>query len=304
MKPNVLMVDDEAMVLRSLERVLGKRYQLFFTTSGEQALSIVRDQRIHAIISDQRMPQMTGVELLAKVKQISPNTTRVLLTGFSDLAAITDAINRGEIYRYVTKPWRNDELVNTVDRAVRLGERAFSSRRTDTALPSEDRVGGKSVVLLDEHGLHLKELRPLLAKVCPLYHAETIGQTIKLLGQYDVAVLVVDLVSQTDEKVAFIKTLKSHFPALNCIVLAKKADDELAIELINQGQIYRFLQYPIKLGMLKLSLVSGIKYHRQLLRDEVADERHAVEPVTKPLEIKLTSRIAQALRTLGRFATS
>ena len=104
--------------LRKLaEEGLRKRY-------GEpdaEALERLKARRFQVLVSDQRMPQMTGVELLREVKEISPNSVRMLLTGYSDLAAIVGSINEGEVYRFVKKPWDNAEMQKTVADAVAIG---------------------------------------------------------------------------------------------------------------------------------------------------------------------------------------
>ncbi|GEM_PF-221867 len=106
----VLIVDDEEEILRSLNNFLKEEFTVFTANSGEKGLKILNEHDIHVIIADQRMPGMTGTEFLSRAKDISPDTIRILLTGYSDVDAIIDAINRGEIYRYVSKPWYPETL--------------------------------------------------------------------------------------------------------------------------------------------------------------------------------------------------
>jgi response regulator RpfG family c-di-GMP phosphodiesterase len=114
----ILIVDDEAPNLRLLQRVLGDDYEVIAVTSGEEALAVLKKEDISLIISDQRMPQMTGVQLLEKSIAIRPYAIKILLTGYTDVQALIDAINSGKVYEYISKPWDSDDLKLTVARAL------------------------------------------------------------------------------------------------------------------------------------------------------------------------------------------
>jgi signal transduction histidine kinase len=111
---NLLLVDDEAEITRTLQRFFRKNYNVFIANDASEAFKLVENRDINVIISDQRMPGMSGVEFLSKVKQYHPDTIRLILTGYSDVEAIIAAINEGAIFRYITKPWNFDELNATV----------------------------------------------------------------------------------------------------------------------------------------------------------------------------------------------
>jgi DNA-binding NtrC family response regulator len=126
-KHPILLVDDEAEILFSLRGLLRNEFDVQTAESGAEALDILRRRPIHAIMTDQRMPQMTGVELLRQAKEECPEAVRIVFTGYADIKAVIDAINQGQIYRYLTKPWDPDELVTVVRQACdyydRLSER-------------------------------------------------------------------------------------------------------------------------------------------------------------------------------------
>lgn len=116
---NVLLVDDEENILRSLKRLLRHQsYSLTTATSGSQALEILSQQPFDLVMSDARMPGMDGAELLAEVSQRWPDTIRILLTGFADMSTTVRAINEGRIYRYIAKPWNDDELQTIINQAL------------------------------------------------------------------------------------------------------------------------------------------------------------------------------------------
>ncbi|MFA6901052.1 MAG: HD domain-containing phosphohydrolase [Desulfurivibrionaceae bacterium] len=121
-KGKLLFVDDEENILRSLQRLfMDEEVEVFTASSGPKGLEILaREAGIGVIVSDQRMPEMTGVDFLEKSKAVSPHAIRVLLTGYADVNAAIDAINRGDIFRYLNKPWNDDELVRTVTSALQM----------------------------------------------------------------------------------------------------------------------------------------------------------------------------------------
>jgi response regulator RpfG family c-di-GMP phosphodiesterase len=107
----VLFVDDEVQILNSLKRLLRREgYGMLTAESGAAALALLEKEPVQMVMSDQRMPEMTGVEFLKKVKELYPATVRVVLSGYADAGLIVDAINQGEIYRFLTKPWNDDDL--------------------------------------------------------------------------------------------------------------------------------------------------------------------------------------------------
>ena len=120
-KPRLLFVDDEANVLSSLTRAFrGEGYELQCASCGSEALQIAVAESPDLVISDHRLPDMTGVELLGQIREQFPHTIRIMLTGHADTDTAVGAINRSEVYRFVTKPWNNEDLKATVRQALHL----------------------------------------------------------------------------------------------------------------------------------------------------------------------------------------
>lgn len=119
-KHTILCVDDEIDNVDALERLFRKKFTVLKATSGKQALALLDEHPgpVALIITDQRMPEMTGVEFLEKTLNSHPDTTRILLTGYTDLESVITAVNKGQIFRYLTKPWDPVDLTNTVDHAI------------------------------------------------------------------------------------------------------------------------------------------------------------------------------------------
>ena len=118
-RPTVLLVDDEESILNSLRRLLRSQpYDVLLATSGAQALEMLTQQPVDLVMSDARMPNMDGATLLAHVHERYPATTRIMLTGYADPAAIIKAINEGRIDRYISKPWNDEEMLLTLRQAL------------------------------------------------------------------------------------------------------------------------------------------------------------------------------------------
>lgn len=119
MTETVLFVDDEENILRALNRAfLDSDFQVLSASSGSEALDRINGESVAVVVSDNHMPGMTGVELLSTVKTRSPDTVRVLMTGQADLQTAIDAINRGEVFRFLVKPWDDEGLRHTVEDGV------------------------------------------------------------------------------------------------------------------------------------------------------------------------------------------
>lgn len=119
-KINILYVDDEVNNLISFKATFRLRYKIFTAESARDAMKILDEHNIHIIITDQRMPEMTGVEFLVNILETHPDPIRILLTGYADLNAVIDAVNKGKIYHYLSKPWNEEELNNTILQAFEI----------------------------------------------------------------------------------------------------------------------------------------------------------------------------------------
>ena len=114
----ILIVDDEPSVLNSLKRTLRKEHDVILCQDGFSAMLVLKEQEIAAIIADQRMPKMNGVTLLEKAMEIQPDATRILITGYSDIQTVIDAINEGHVYCYIHKPWEPEDVNLIVRQAI------------------------------------------------------------------------------------------------------------------------------------------------------------------------------------------
>src|SRR5471030_1609616 len=116
----VLYIDDEIKNLNSFKAAFRRDFDIFTAISAKEGRKILDSQEIGVIITDQRMPVMTGIDFLQSILAIYPDTIRILLTGFSDMNAVMDAINRGQVYKYLVKPLQNDELKLYIQNALEI----------------------------------------------------------------------------------------------------------------------------------------------------------------------------------------
>lgn len=111
----ILIVDDEANILQALKRVFRREpYRVFTASSGAEGVEILQKEHIDLIISDQRMPEMDGTQFLARAKELYPETIRIILSGYTDVNSITEAINVGNVYKFILKPWEDEALRTTI----------------------------------------------------------------------------------------------------------------------------------------------------------------------------------------------
>lgn len=131
----ILLVDDEANILASLRRLLrADGYRILTASSAEEGLEVLAANEVDLVVSDQRMPGMTGVEFLRRVKDLRPETMRLSLSGYTDLQSITDAINEGSVYKFLTKPWDDDLIRSNIAEALRRKDLTAENRQLQEGL--------------------------------------------------------------------------------------------------------------------------------------------------------------------------
>lgn len=157
----ILFVDDEENIINSLIRLFrNEDYKVHTALGGQAGLNIIKEHDISLIISDHRMPSMSGVEFLSKAKEIAPDTIRIMLTGYADLESTIAAINEGEVFRFINKPWNDEDLLMTVRQSLDyLDLLSANNRLTKTVKKQayvikklEDNHPGITSILRDDHG--------------------------------------------------------------------------------------------------------------------------------------------------------
>jgi serine/threonine-protein kinase len=306
-KPTLLLVDDEERILRSLSMLFRPHYRLHATTDAKEALRIVQHEPVHVIISDQRMPVMRGAELLREVRERSPHTMRLLLTGYSEYDAVVDSVNEGEVFRFISKPWDGAELRQTVQQAAEIAS-ALMRSKTEAApaamegAPDPDRDG---ILVIDQDPLSYAVIQDIAGPKQAVHWGKTLDEGFEILASHDIAVVVSELIIGRENLGPALKMLKAQHPEVVTLILTPFRDVGMLVELINQGQVYRFLPKPARRGPLSMSLASALKHHQLLSASPVLRRRHAVEPVRSVEDGSVAAKLIRYLARLrGRPAVN
>ena len=286
----ILFVDDERRVLSSMRAMFRRHYDVLVAQSGADALTILREEEIDVIVSDQRMPEMTGVELLAEAKNVAPQATRILLTGYADLDAIEASINTSEVFRYLIKPCPPDELKSTIALAMhraKLGDVDTSNvvplpTRTrpaeaepplltsvvdDTAAssPTTEQIAADTEVLVlsGDEGL-LRGVDAAIDGSRIIHVTPLVRDALKILEEFDIGVVITDIATDPAAIADLNETLRSVTPDLVTMIASDRADAPSLIELINSGHLFRFLLKPIQPAQCGIWIESGAKRHADL----------------------------------------
>jgi serine/threonine-protein kinase len=260
-RPAVLFVDDEERVLNALAYLFRDVYEVETAIGGAAALERLQARRFHVLVSDQRMPEMVGVELLRQAKSIAPGTVRLLLTGYSDLAAIVGSVNESEVFRFVSKPWQEEDLratlAESVDVAIAL--EAAAAAGPPPALPAN------AAVLVIGDGTIGRAMRELALNAYVVHDATSTDTALEVLAAEEIAALICDLDGDGDPT-ALLRILKRQSPQTQLIGVSASADSEMIISMINEARIYRFLKKPVNFLLLQGALTAALQRYARLVR--------------------------------------
>lgn len=292
----ILCVDDEPNILRSLHWLLGRRFEVKTAESGQAALPLVKEFDFDVIISDQRMPGMTGAEFLREARKISPRSMRLLLTGYSDMSAILRSVNESEIYRFIKKPWDMKTLVTVTEEACMIAQSEpvpDEEEKNEVASPD-----GEAILILDDDRLIISELETAIDKSVKIIHTENLAEAVAILSEQKIGVVISNTHIANMDVTSLLKIIKQNIPDLVCVVISEKTDADMVIDLINEGQVYRFIPKPLKSGFIKLVLSSALNKRRQLSKDPGYAKRHAVEVMSaenvKNLQDQITKMVEKS----------
>ncbi len=366
-KARILFVDDEKRVLNSMRGLFRRDYELFLTCEGAEAIKIATENDIDVIVADQRMPGMTGIEVLGQIKKKSPRTVRILLTGYADPSAVEGSINIGEVFRFLSKPCPPNMLRETLGLAITAArtkpvmpademtattEAATTARpaptveatsepaaaatpepaaaplklvpeplhdndETQPALPildesamkatgdhsphwqsvtnvvmSEDTVEEtQETVALNSNTLGVKDvgvaiftvdsdfastaLRAISADRDTIL-ATTLVRVAEAIEQQNAGVLVTDFTTNNAMLQKMIGALKQHMPELVTIVVSSGRDTTDMINLINYGQVFRYVLKPVEPEQLRADINAAVIRHLYLLNNPESAKRHQV----------------------------
>ena len=299
-RTRVLFVDDEERILSALKTIFRSKYHVLTAANGREALDFIGKFKIPVIVSDQRMPGMLGVELLRRSRDLSPDSVRVLLTGYSDLASIVGSINEGEVYRFISKPWDNQELQQVIAEAVEIGQHQFDRNRP--AQPAPPKIDAGMLVLDERPGVY-QALDRLVGSTYQIFYASNIDQALAQLESREIAVFIADIDAEFENYLILFNLLKRKYPQILVIVLTSASDSEMVIHLINEAQIYRFLNKPVNVGLMQQHLNSAVTRYAEYQSSPEILERHKVKDTPKVENSSFGLGLLERLKSLrNRFA--
>jgi serine/threonine-protein kinase len=293
-RPSLLFVDDEERVTNALKSIFRDTYDVATASSGEEALALVRQQPFHVVVSDQRMPGMLGVEVLREVKTLRPNSVRMLLTGYSDLAAIVGSVNEGEVFRFVSKPWNQDDLQATIGEAVTIAIALEASPPPRAGARSTSDV---AALVLDDAPL-ARAAREMSGDLCRVVHANNLDDALHALAVNEIAVLIADLESQRVDNTVLFKLLKQEHPQTLVIVTTGASDSELIISLINEARIFRFVNKPVNLTLLQSHIVAALERYYAFKQSPEMVKTQAARRSAAARESRLGQSILDKLKSI------
>ncbi|KER09087.1 MAG: hypothetical protein HY22_13785 [[Candidatus Thermochlorobacteriaceae] bacterium GBChlB] len=291
MSHTLLFVDDEPQIVQSLS-LLFDDYTTLTANSGMEALEIFKKGNpIDVIVSDQRMPGMLGIELLKEVKRISPTTVRILLTGYSDLEAIIESVNTGEIFRYVNKPWAGAKLKDTVSLACKYADRLKSTpmpapKATSTSsnsagllstlgvnVPTPTAGAKTEILFVDPKPANLAAYKELLSTNYTVHTAATAADAFEVLKRAPVSVLVSEVNLGDTSGIEFLAVVSNERPDIVSILVSDSRDAGIAIRLINEVQVFRYLIKPFQRELLKSAIELAVSKHQVLVDAPVLNSK-------------------------------
>jgi response regulator RpfG family c-di-GMP phosphodiesterase len=292
----ILFVDDEERILRSLALQFRRQYQVLTESDPRRALARLKIESVDILVSDQRMPQMSGAELLAQAREIAPQTLRILLTGYSDLDTAVAALNSGGIFRYLTKPWDQQEMAFTLRQAAEIAARQAQA----PLLPSISALAAPlNVLLLDDDPQTLAAVGDFcVAGSHRLLRAGTLAEALLLLNSQPVDLLISDLKLAGEEVAPLLKSLAQAHPRLLSLVVTPFCDTQALLKLINEAQIFRYLPKPIRRGLFEKGLRAAAE---QALLWRAQPEQVVTRLAEVPREEREREKVGSLLGMLGRL---
>lgn len=298
-KGRILCVDDEPNILRSLTWLLQKEFEVVTASSGQDGLALVQQQDFDVVISDQRMPGMMGSEFLREVRKLSPRSMRMMLTGYSDLQAMLRSVNDSEVFRFISKPWKINELPAVVAEAV------YIARNHPAAAADPEALGAgavaapacpESILLIDDEATLAEHLKQELGSTLNVIHAQSIGEAVAAFSDNDIGIVLSDTRVGNVDTTAMLRMLKQDHPEIVTVVYTAGTDAGEVVNLINQGQIFRFIPKPVKPGVLVLAITAAERKRQQMKATPELARRHAVEAVDPVTRAAFSENIKQVAR--------
>ncbi len=294
MTTRILFIDDEERILRSLALQFRRQYEVLTESDPLRALERLKSEAVDIIVCDQRMPQISGAQVLAQAREIAPNALRILLTGYSDMDAAVEALNSGGIFRYLSKPWDQQEMAFTLRQAAEI-----AARQTPVLELPPANDAPLSVLLLDEDADTLASVGDFCAAGGHrLLRARTLSEAVAVLNSDPVQLLVSDLKLAGEDTAPLLKSLAQAHPGLLTLVVTPFCDTQALLKLINEAQIFRYLPKPIRRGLFEKGLKAAAE---QAAIWRAAPAQHINRIAEQPRDDAERDKVGSLFGMLGRL---
>jgi DNA-binding NtrC family response regulator len=273
-RPRLLFVDDESRILLSLKAIFRAEYDVTTVEGGAAALELLKRERFNVIVSDQRMPDVPGVEVLRVARDLQPQAIRMLLTGYSDLNAVIASINEAVEHVELPEPPPGPQQ-NAAYREI-------------------------GVLVLDEDPQTAIALRGALGSEREVYIAHSIETALELLGAHRIGVIFTELSVVGQSVAPLLGVLRQHHPALVVVAVTANADASHSISLINHGQVFRLLQKPVAASVLRGTVnIASRRY--EMLRQHPDQVQRVVADTAPMLQAAERTGLLGRIRHLLRW---
>ncbi|SCY90494.1 response regulator [Rhizobium sp. NFACC06-2] len=271
-KPVLLFVDDEERIVRLLKMIFRSEYEVYTALSAREALAILETIPVDVVASDQRMPECTGIQLLSQIRERWPDTIRILLTGYSDLVAIIGAVNEGEVYRFINKPWDQTELRTVIADAVETARSSRMTRKNITPIWQDDNAEpqfsiASQLLAIDGCDSDRQEVVEMFTYDYRVHAASSIKEAIKFIIQEQIGVIVTTTEVDGVDMTEMLSEVARIDPAITVVVMTSKPQSDTIIKLINSGRIYRFAIQPLSPNLFRLAVNAAMREHHRRLAD-------------------------------------
>lgn len=276
-KGRVLCVDDEPNILRALSWLLRRDFLVVTAASARDGLELVRQGDFDVVISDQCMPEMSGVEFLKQVKTMSPRAMRILLTGDSDTQAVFQSANEAEVFSFVNKPWDVTELPQIIAQAAEIARRREMAPLVHAV--HDHGIAGErlpTILVLDEDETTHSAVEMSVGDLAQIVHVTSPVDAFRLLEDEKIGIILSERKLGTMDLTHLLCLLKRKHPQIVSIVITESDDSNLICRMIDQGQIFHLITKPLKAGNLRLALKSAIAKRNELLENQIPPERRQV----------------------------
>jgi response regulator RpfG family c-di-GMP phosphodiesterase len=316
-KHTLLVVDDEPDVCDSVHDLLRKEFNVLKAKSATDGLKLMETHEVHIIMTDQRMPQVSGVEMLTKVRAGHPRAVRMLFTGYADLESIIAAINQGHIFKFLKKPWQPDELEAAVRMAADEYERLVDQADEMKVLEQEierlwQRVASleteavrnsgnlcqppakHTLLVVDDEPNVCDSVHDLLRKEFRVLKAKSAAEGFKLMETEEVHIIMTDQRMPQVTGVELLSKIRAGHPQAVRMLFTGYADLESVIAAINQGHIFQFLKKPWQPEELESAVRQAANEYNRLL--EQANEVRRLQVEINQLRGQVTKLETQVQR--------